>query len=199
MHEEALVTDPVDKPRTAFWRCLYTQGHDAALLTPVSNGWKLTGTAVFRGDNGPVSAGYSVEMDEAWVARRGTVAGFSNGRHFRHEIEKTAEGWMLDGRPNGLVELIDLDFGFTPATNFQQLRRANLHIGERAEFSVVWFDIGRERLLHLPQIYERRDDTRYWYESPTSGYQATLEIDSSGFVRLYPELWQMEDRLASAL
>lgn len=137
------MTDPVEKSRTAFWRCLYTQGHDAALLTPISNGWKLTGTAVFRDDNGPVSAGYSVEMDEAWGARRGAVAGFSDGRHFRHDIEKTAEGWMLDGRPNGLVELPNLDFGFTPATNFQQLRRANLRIGERAEFSVAWFDIGR--------------------------------------------------------
>jgi hypothetical protein len=71
-----------------------------------------------------------------------------------------------------------------------------LKIGERAEFSVAWFDIGKERLVDLPQIYERRDETRYWYESPTADYEAMLEIDSSGFARVYPDLWEMEDGTA---
>ena len=28
--------------------------------------------------------------------------------------------------------------------------------------------------------------------SPTAGYEATLELAASGFVRLYPGLWEME-------
>src|SRR5690606_7582340 len=80
------------------------------------------------------------------------------------------------------------DFGFTPATNFQQLKRAALGIGERAEISVVWYDIGGEKLTELPQIYERRDETHYWYQSPPTSYEAILELDATGFVRVYPEL-----------
>jgi uncharacterized protein len=180
--------------QTAFWRCLYTHGHDTAVLAPALIGWHLTGMAVYLGDDGPVSVNYAVEIDEAWLARRGSVRGFSGGRRFFHSIERTADGWTLDGKANGLAQLTDLDYGFTPATNLQQLKRAALEVGQRAEFSVAWFDIGKEELIELPQTYERRDETHYWYESPTADYEAMLEMDASGFARVYPDLWQMEDR-----
>ena len=181
-------------PQTAFWRCLYTEGHDCAVLAPALTGWHLNGMAVFRSDDGPIAVTYTVEIDDAWLTRRGSVRGFTGGRRFFHSIERKEDGWTLDGKPNGLATLTDLDFGFTPATNLQQLRRAALQVGERAEFSVAWFDIGKKKLVDLPQIYERRDETHYWYESPTASYAAMLEIDASGFARVYPELWEMEGK-----
>ncbi len=182
------------KPYTALWRSLYTQGHDSALLAPAL-GWNLTGMAAFWLREGPVAVNYSVEVDEDWIVRRGSVRGFVGRRRFYHSIERTADGWTLDGKPQGMAELVDLDFGFTPATNVLQLQRAALEIGERAEFNVVWFDIGKQTLVELPQIYERRDLTHYWYESPTAdGFEAMLEVDRfSGFARDYPGLWKMED------
>jgi hypothetical protein len=187
----------MSESQTAFWRCLYTPGHDSAVLSPALIGWHLTGMAVFMGDDGPVSVNYTVEIDEAWLARRGSVRGFAGGRRFFHSIERKEDGWVLDGKWNGLAQLTDLDFGFTPATNLQQLKRAAIEVGERAEFSVVWFDIGKQALVELPQIYERRDETHYWYESPTAGYEAMLEIDASGFARVYPDLWEMEGKTVS--
>ncbi len=184
--------------RTALWRNLLTPGHDAALVTQALTGWNLTGMAAFRGEKGPVAVNYSIEMDDAWAVRRGSVRGMAGGRRFYHLIERTPDGWTLDRVNNGMVELADLDFGFTPSTNLQQLTRVCLSIGERAEFPVVWFDIGREELVLLPQIYERRNETRYWYQSPADGYEATLVIDETGFVRLYPGLWEMEEKAASS-
>ena len=190
----------MEQPKTAFWRCLYTPGHDTAVLERALAGWHLAGMAVFKGDEGPVSVNYTVEIDDSWMAKRGSIRGFSGGRRFFHRIERTEDGWSLDGRPNGLSHLTDLDFGFTPATNLQQLKRAALQVGERAEFSVAWFDIDKQALVELPQIYERRDETHYWYESPTAdGYEAMLEIDRfSGFARDYPTLWRMEDSPAES-
>jgi hypothetical protein len=185
------------KPHTAFWKCLHTQGHDAALLTPGLIGWHLTGMASFRNRRGPVAANYTVELDEAWLTRRGSVRGFASGKRFHHSFERKPEGWLLDGKPCGLSHITDLDFGFTPATNLPQLQRAALQIGDRAEFPVAWFDIGKDSLTELPQIYERRDENLYWYESPTSEYAETLEVDSSGFIRLYPMLWEMEGQRAA--
>lgn len=175
------------------WRNLLTPGHDAALVAQALTGWNFTGMAAFRGENGPVAVNYCVEMDDAWAVRRGGVRGMEAGRRFYHLIERTPDGWTLDRVNNGMAELADLDFGFTPATNLQQLARAGLSIGERAEFPVVWFDIGRTELVQLPQIYERRDETHYWYRSPADGYEAMLEMHPSGFVKVYPELWEMEE------
>lgn len=183
----------IERPQTAFWRNLFTPGHDTALLAPALTGWHLTGMAAFLGEGGPVAVNYTVEIDNAWLARRGSIRGIAGGRRFFHSIERKEDGWTLDGKWQGLTELTDLDFGFTPATNFQQLTRSALEVGQRAEFSVVWFDIGQEKLTELPQIYERRDERHYWYESPTAGYEAMLEMDATGFVRVYPELWAMEE------
>ncbi|MDQ2634041.1 MAG: putative glycolipid-binding domain-containing protein [Pseudomonadota bacterium] len=186
----------IGRPQTAFWRTLFTPGHDTALLVPALTGWHLTGMTAFLGEGGPVAVNYTVEVDDAWQAKRGSIRGIAGGRRFFHSMERKEDGWTLDATPNGLADLTDLDFGFTPATNLLQLKRAALEEGERAEFSVVWFDIGRKELVDLPQIYERRDEKHYWYESPTDGYEAMLEMDESGFVRVYPELWAMEEEPA---
>ncbi|MEQ1941119.1 putative glycolipid-binding domain-containing protein [Mesorhizobium sp. VNQ89] len=180
------------KPHNAFWRSLHTQGHDSALLSPAL-GWNLTGMASFWHRSGPVAVNYTVEVDEAFVTRRGSVRGFVGRRRFYHSIERKPDGWKLDGKPQGLTGLADLDLGFTPATNVLQLQRLQLEVGERAEFSVAWFDIGKQALVELPQVYERIDTDRYAYQSPTTGYADELMIDPvTGFVRDYPSLWSME-------
>jgi hypothetical protein len=182
----------MDGIRTAFWRCLHTPGHDTALLARALSGRHLSGTAVFRGEEGPVCVNYMVDIDDEWRATRGSIRGIAGGRRFFHSIERKPDGWMLDGRPNGMAELVDLDLGFTPATNIQQLSRIQLSVGEKATFSVIWFDIGRGSLVELPQVYERRDETHYLYMSPANDYRAMLELHDNGFVRNYPDLWVME-------
>ncbi len=87
--------------------------------------------------------------------------------------------------------MVDLDFGFTPATNMLQLSRIALKPGQRADFPVAWLDLDSVSLIELPQIYERRSEATYWYAAPTVPYQALLEIAPSGFVQSYPGLWRL--------
>lgn len=177
------------------WECLYTAGHDsAALERHDSDGhWRLQGMAVFRHDDGPACVHYSVDLDARWHSRRGSVQGWLAGRRFEHMIERRENGWHLDGSNHGLAHLVDLDFGFTPATNLQQLRRMALQPGQAADIPVVWFDLGETRLIELPQHYACLDGEAYRYASPQGPYEAVLEIAPNGFVRLYPDLWRMAE------
>jgi hypothetical protein len=98
---------------------------------------------------------------------------------------------------NGAVVLdvgscVDLDFGFTPATNLLQLQRLALHVGQAAQAPAAWLDVSTGTLELLPQRYERRAEATYWYEAPRVGYAALLEVAPSGFVRRYPGLWEAE-------
>ena len=89
---------------------------------------------------------------------------------------------------------MDLDFGFTPATNVLQLSRIALKPGQSAEVPVVWLDLGSASLIALPQTYERRGDASYWYEAPAVPYRALLEIAPNGLVQSYPGsggLWRL--------
>ena len=176
---------------SAFWRRLDAPGHDAALFEPSGSGWRLRGSAAFQDERGPGSAVYEVMLDAAFVTRSGSVNGFVGTEPYDHQIARDEDGWLLDGRRvPGLAHLVDLDFGFTPATNLQQLKRVGLAVGGSAEIPVAWFDLGEDTLVELEQHYERRAANRYWYEAPTTSYEAMLELAETGFIARYPDLWE---------
>jgi uncharacterized protein len=91
-----------------------------------------------------------------------------------------------------LGECVDLDFGFTPATNLSQLRRIALPIGKAAEVPVAWLDAPFGSLELLQQRYERRTAGTYWYQAPRFDYAALLQVSRAGFVQQYQGLWEAE-------
>ena len=178
--------------RHAFWRRIDQPGHDAVRLVRSARGWALEGYAAFR-EKGPTGLCYRVELAVDYSTIAATITGHRRGVSFTHEFGRTSGDWHLDGKlVAGLDDLVHLDFGFTPSTNFQQVQHEGLAIGEEAEISAAWFDIGEETLVRLPQCYRRIAENRYWYSSTMGGYEAELEMAPSGFVRCYPGLWELE-------
>jgi uncharacterized protein len=176
----------------AAWTRLDRPGRDAALLRPHGDGWLLQGAAAFDHDGGPATVAYQVETDARRETRRGLLCGFLGDKTVRHEILRDKAGWRLNGvSVEGLADLVDLDYGFTPATNALQLARIALRPGQRAEVPVAWFDVDSASLTELPQSYERRAEASYWYQAPTVPYQALLKIAPNGFVQSYPGLWRL--------
>ncbi len=178
---------------TILWQRLDVPGHDACRLIRQDDGWELHGHAIFEHEGEPCSLAYAALCDKRWQARSASVRGFLGTRDLSFDIERSPDGeWLLNGDMQpGLKDLIDVDLGFTPATNLQQLLHADLGIGDEAAIPAAWFDIGEATLVRLPQHYRRLAADRYHYSSPTAGYEATLEMAASGFVRLYPGLWEM--------
>ena len=176
----------------AAWRRLDRPGCDAASLRPSDGGWLLKGAAAFGDAGGSAAVAYRVEVDARWETKRGLISGFLGDKTIQHEIRRDGVGWSLNGvRVEGLKHLVDLDYGFTPATNVLQLSRIALEPGQRAEVPVAWVDLDAASLTELPQSYERRSEASYWYEAPTVPYRALLEMAPNGFVRSYPDLWRL--------
>lgn len=115
-------------------------------------------------------------------------------RPIHFAFARTASGaWSQNGVVTPEVDgLMDLDYGFTPATNLPQIRRIALKVGESADVPVAWFDVSDGTLSVLPQRYERRTSRTYWYEAPRFGYTAELVMGPDGFVLSYPDLWEAE-------
>ena len=89
---------------------------------------------------------------------------------------------------------MDIDLGFTPATNTVAVRRSCLAPGASVENTAAWFDESDWTLKPLRQTYHRVTEDRYEYESPANGFKATLLLDGAGLVRDYPSLWTAIDR-----
>ncbi len=177
------------------WRRLDTPGHDACRLDRSAAGWRLEGMAVFRHEGVPAQLAYYVLCDPAWQPQQGRVRGWLGVDLLEFDIARTRGGeWTLNGAvvPN-VGNCIDLDFGFTPATNLLQLRRLALDEGQGADAPAAWLSgLSAGTLELLPQRYERRAAATYWYEAPSVGYAAFLNVAPNGFILRYPGLWEAE-------
>ena len=178
----------------ALWRRLDLPGHDACRLDEKTDGWHLHGTAVFRLDGQPARLDYHVDCDRAWRSRSAGVRGWVGALSVGIAVEHRDDRWLLNHAPvQGLDDCVDVDFGFTPATNLLQLRRVALAIGDTADVPVAWLDVPAGTLLRLEQRYHRIADARYAYAAPRFGYHAELEVSAEGFARRYPGLWEVVD------
>jgi len=180
-------------PAAVLWRRLDVPGHDACRLERSGTGWRLDGAAALLHAGAPARLAYRVDCDGDFRAPRASVSGWLGPHAVEVRIERAGGVWTLNGA--AAPELgagVDLDLGFTPATNLIALRRLNLGEGQAAEAPAAWLDDECGRLSLLTQRYERRSATEYWYESPTAGYAALLLVDAAGFVRRYPGLWERE-------
>jgi uncharacterized protein len=179
---------------TILWHRLETPGHDACRLIQGDGTWRLEGMAAFLLEGVPACVAYELECDGEWRTREGAVHGWVGSLPLDFRITRTPEGsWTLNGQivPD-LDGCVDLDLGFTPATNLSQLRRVALEVGQAADVPVAWLDVPVGTLQMLHQRYERRTAGTYWYESPRFDYFALLQVNETGFVEKYPELWEAE-------
>src|SRR5204862_1795939 len=109
-------------------------------LESTDDGWALHGTAVFRHEGLPARLGYRVTCDRAWRARRADVEGWLGTQPVQSRIERLATGgFSLNGvQAANLADCLDVDLGFTPATNLIQLRRLALTAGQSAAAPAAW-------------------------------------------------------------
>lgn len=148
---------------TVLWKRLDVRGHDACRV----GGFHLEGTAVFLSPDGPARLHYEVMCNDAWESQWGRVRGFAGARAIDLFITRNDAAWTLNGAAvAGLESCVDLDYGFTPATNSIALRRLSLAVGESADAPAAWLDDASFTLVFLPQRYTRRMENTYWYESP---------------------------------
>jgi len=107
------------------WRRLDVEGHDACLLSQADGAHSLEGQAIFVQDGKPCCLAYAVICDTGWRTRSARVDGILGMRELHYAIERRAHGaWMLNGEPQrGVAGLVDVDLGFTPASNLLAIRR----------------------------------------------------------------------------
>ena len=175
-----------------FWRKVDHPGHDSCRLFKLANGWRISGAAVFWDEGRPCHFHYDVSADAAWRTQSANVSGFLGKRAVDLRIRRTGGArWEVNGISKKTVTgCVDVDLGFTPATNLIALRRLSLKVGQRAEAPAAYLQFPQMRLVMLPQTYLRVGRAEYEYNAPTVGYAGTLRVLPSGEVTQYPGLFE---------
>lgn len=164
------------------WIAHQPPGNDACRFALTSRSLLIEGSCT-----GEATTRYRVRAERSGITRRARIY----SRLGEHLIERDKSGrWEMDGQEVPEVAgALDVDLGFTPATNTLPIRRLGLAIGAAADVTAAWFDPADRRLKPLRQRYERLDADRYRYSSPDHGFEADLTVDQYGVVTHYPGYW----------
>ena len=179
-----------------FWRKLDFPGHDSCRFFESAAGYRLSGAAVFLERRVACHLHYEVVADAAFHTRRAVVSGYIGKTPVDLRIQASRAGrWKVNGIDHPATRgCIDLDLGFTPATNLLPLRRLALRTGQEAQAPAAYLPFPKTDLVVLPQRYKRLSRAEYDYESPDYGYRATLRVTPLGAVVQYPGLFEMVPR-----
>ena len=178
------------------WRRLDVPGTEEAYVDRTCNGWRLTGELDVEETGLAAHLRYAIECDPQWRTRTAVVEGNAGGARIRYELAAYGEGqWMRDGHPAAeLSGALDVDLGFTPATNTLPIRRLALAVGESAPVRSAWLRFPELRLEPLDQTYTRETELAYRYRALIDGetFSARLDVDVFGRVVRYEGLWERE-------
>lgn len=177
---------------STMWRRIDLTGMDACSISQEGTGSVISGMAVYAFQGTPVRIGYSVACTSDWTCSAATVERWIGEDKLNIALRRCEDGrWTVnDQAVSGVDALLDIDLGFTPATNTNAIKRLKLDVGGHSEFTAIWLDEESWTFKPLKQRYERLSEETYKYVSVDSGYEAVLTVDDFGLVQVYPELWE---------
>lgn len=180
---------------TRVWRRVDTPVLEYSDIHVVSDGVRLNGTVLGREQHRAFNLHYIVMLDHLWSATQASVEGAIDGAPFGHSARRSEDGtWFVDGESiEGSESCVDVDLGFTPATNSCALRRLNLAHGAEGESKALWLGLPIFEVKILRQRYLRESDSEYLYEAE-SGFESgpfstVITVDHEGIVVDYPPFW----------
>ena len=179
---------------TAHWRALEYEGDDRCRLSRVDHGWLLVGHARFRDGSGFAALDYVIRCDTSWQTLGADIAGRHGDLDVNIRLESSDGDWRLNGEPQPQVaRTCDVDLSFTPATNLMPLRRLQKHTASRLRTRAAWLRYPAMDLQPLDKTYDAGSSAELVsYAAAQTGYSTQLCVDQSGFVTLYPGLWEGE-------
>jgi hypothetical protein len=161
----------------------------------VATGWHLTGQLDVEEAGVAARLRYTIECDAEWRTRSALIEGDAGGAAIRVSLEADGTGrWTSDGAPlPDMAGALDVDLGFTPATNTLPIRRLALAVGESAQLRSVWVRFPELRLEALEQTYTREADQVFRYRAlvDEEPFIARLETDAFGRILRYEGLWEV--------
>jgi uncharacterized protein len=178
------------------WRRTDVPGREEARVERTAGGWRLTGELDAEETDVHARLRYAIDCDARWHTRSALIEGTANGRAIRFALAADARGaWSRDGEVvPALAGALDVDLGFTPATNTLPIRRLALAIGETRPVRSAWLRFPELRLEPLEQTYTREAECVYHYRALVDGepFAARLDTDAYGRVLRYEGLWEAE-------
>jgi uncharacterized protein len=175
---------------TRTWESELLDSVEEFSLTAVSEGHRLSGMTLILHDGIRVEIAYTVDANPDWSTRNVSVEIAALATAFDVRVGP-GDRWFIDGDHRADLDgCVDIDFGWTPATNTLPIRRLRFTKGTRRTIRAVWLKWPDLLFVPAEQTYIKRTDDRWTYES--GDFTADLAVDQNGVVLTYgePPIWR---------
>jgi hypothetical protein len=135
-----------------------------------------------------------VHCDRGWKTSYASVEGYVGKKNVSIRVKVSeSQDWIVNGQPQAdLKGCLDIDLGFTPATNTLPILRLDLGVGDSMKTMAAWLKFPGFGFSALDQEYSHISDSEYLYQSGNGTYSTVLSVNNAGFVTSYPGLWDQE-------
>jgi hypothetical protein len=172
------------------WRNLETQGLELVRVEFTPSLIDVSGRVVGQDGGAPFALDYALELDVDWQLLRADLR-LLDGHSL--SLRRADAGHWLNGYEVTIPALegaVDIDIFATPFTNSLPINRLKLGQGDHAQADVIYIaDLDLTPTM-AQQSYERSGESTYAYESLTTGFQTSFDVDENGYVLNYPDLFE---------
>lgn len=182
---------------TLTWDGIENRTLEKCLVKTSAEGYEVVSEIKGTIDAKPVELRYRILLDDKWSVKEFYAENCLSSNNFKiHYLQANPGQWIDE---NGLSlpqfnDCIDIDIFPTPFTNSLPLKRTPLHIGESAEFKMLWVDLIDGVSRCDLQRYKRLDNNTYRFTSLDTGFTADIDFTEDLFVQHYPGLFNLADR-----
>jgi uncharacterized protein len=185
-----MISDQIE--RHILWHCSLLSSSEHGVLVESEDGYRLHGVAALPLGELPCHIDYTLTVDRQWhpSLARATITTPDGVREIVLRSHHGA-GWEVDGElVSQLDACLDVDFGWTPATNTVPIRRLGLEVGEKASITAAWIRFPELDVVASKQGYRRLAIDRWQYTSGEYDYQLVIDPDTGLVLSYGDDLWQ---------
>ncbi|HSK06705.1 MAG TPA: putative glycolipid-binding domain-containing protein [Acidimicrobiia bacterium] len=172
------------------WDCDLLDSTERFTLHSHRAGYRFTGTTLIRREGIRVEIDYVVDTGPDWSTRSARIDIPAVATLFEVEVSHDRR-WVIDGdhRPD-LDGCVDIDLGWTPATNTLPIRRLRFKRGIPVTTRVGWLKWSELVFMPAEQTYTKQGEGGWTYAS--GEFSADLVVDELGVVVDYgdPPIWR---------
>jgi len=171
------------------WLSRLLQSAEHCTIRPWSRPATVESTTLLAYKDVPARIEYTISVNGEWETERVSLELAAADHQVTLALVRE-DGWLVNGTPRpDLDACIDVDLGWTPATNMLPLRRMALDVGQSVTTTAAWVRFPDLDVVPSEQTYTRLADDRVLYKS--NAFEAELVVTPDGLVTTYGnDLWE---------
>ncbi|AZI24004.1 hypothetical protein EA772_01090 [Pedobacter sp. G11] len=177
--------------KTIIWKGIYYKALEYFQLSETHQNFTVKSRIIGTFEDKFYWVDYSLVIAKDWTLTNFKIEFEVNNNKKRILGEKINSDWSINGEIKPQFRNFDfIDISLTPFTNTLPINHLHFSAHQKKTVKVMYVDIFNGSIEAVKQKYSKNSDLNYHYENIPKNFEADLNVDDSGFVNLYPTLFE---------